>query len=162
MKLEGHDLSRESVELVPIPRGYDKETGEKIPDITFVCQKVKSYKEFDALCKMPQPPKVVKKGGVEEKNFDDETYKAKMTKHNRARYDYVIIKSLAATPGLEWETIKFADQNTWSNWEQELEDAGFTQAERGMIQDGVLKANSVTNQRMQEALANFLRGQVKA
>jgi hypothetical protein len=159
MKLSGHDLSRESVEIVPLPRGYDVETGQKLPDIIFRCKAVRSFDPFLKQVKEPEPPHVVKPGGVKEYNYDDPTYFAQLTKYNRIRYDYIVLTSLTATEGLEWDTVKMSDPATWSNWEKELESAGFTTLERNKIQDGVMRANSISNARIEEALANFLRGQ---
>lgn len=158
MKLKGHDLTRKSIQIVPVPQGYDSETGEKLPDIIFRCRKLLSYKEFDSLVKVPEAPHVIKPGNVKEYNFDDPTYQAKMRKFERARYDYLVLKSLEATEELTWETVKMSDPQTWSNWETELEAAGFALQDINRIQDGVLAANSISPALVEEALQNFLRG----
>jgi hypothetical protein len=158
MKLKGHDFSRPSVEMAVIPRGYDQETGDKIPDVVFVCQPVMNYDEFNALVKQPEPPEVMKAGGVKEYDFEDPTYVKALEKFGRSRYDYMFLKSISATPDLEWDTVKMGDPKTWSNWEEELKKAGFSVIEIGIIQNKIMAANSLDQRRVNEALANFQRG----
>lgn len=157
MKIAGHELKKASIEYVVIPRGHDPETGAKIPDVVFQCQPVASYATFDAQCSAPKPPEVIKSGGRREPNVDDPTYRSQTEKYAQRKIQFLIIESLRATPGLEWETVT-DDPKTWGNYEQELMDAGFSAMEVNRIVEGCLAANSLNQKRIDEALADFLHG----
>lgn len=149
MKLEGYNFEKPNEEVVVIPRE------EK--DVVFRCSAILDYSEFEAICKPPQPPEVVKPGGKREVNTEDEGFLEQAKKHAERRIHWLILKSLQATPGLEWSTVDMNNPKTWENWREEMRQAYFTDVEIGMVQQGVFSANSLNEERLEEARRNFLQ-----
>lgn len=159
MKLQGHDFDTPSVELVVIPKGINPKTGEKIPDVVFMCEPIKDFTEFDTLCPIPTAPSVIKPGGKRESNFEDSEYQSAVSRRAELRVAYIVIRSLKATEGLEWETVKISDPKTWKLYREEFKEAGFSDLEITRIENGCFAANALNQNKIDEALANFLRGQ---
>lgn len=151
MKYKGQIVKGKNREVIPIPR-----EGE---DIIFIAEAVQNWKEFEDLVPEPQPPEIIKPGGVRIKDTKDLNYIKAMAEFNTKRTCFLVLYSLQATKELEWETVKLNDPKTWKNYESELEQAGFTQIEMGRILTGVMRANSLDETMIDEARANFLLGQ---
>lgn len=132
---------------------------EEIPgDIVFKCQAVLDYSEFLALCPEPQPGKIMKRGETKaQDDFTDPKYHDAINRWSGQRTDWMILKSLEATPDFQWETIDMQKPETWGNYKQEFEKAGFTTIEVGrIIRDGVAAANGLDESKFQEAKKRFL------
>ena len=156
MKIGGKKISGPNVTTVVFPRGDNDED-----TLVFKIQAVLDMKDFEELCPLPEPPTIVKKDQSKSKDFNDAKYLAKIAKHNSLRFTYTVLKSLMATPGLEWETVKMNEPSTWENYDQDLKDAGISQAERNHLLMAVLDTNSVSEDRLKEARDHFLRSQAK-
>lgn len=150
MKYKGERVKGRHQEIIPIPR-----EGE---DIIFIATAVKNWSEFDELVPMPQPPKIIKPGGVEFEDKNDTTYKKAMNSYADTKTNYLILASLADTPDLEWETVDMEKPNTWNNWKKELEESDFNDIEMQRITVGVMRANSLDDDMIDEARAHFLHG----
>lgn len=156
MKIGGKKISGPNVTTVVFPRGDNDDNA-----IVFKVQAVLDLDDFEALCPLPEPPTIVKKDGSKSKDVNDPKYLAKMSKHNTLRFTYTILKSLEATPGLEWETVNMSDPETWQNYENDLKNAGISQSERNHLLMAVLDTNSISEDRLKEARDHFLRSQAK-
>lgn len=134
----------------------------KPANIEFVCGAVLHYDEFDKLCPPPKPP-LVTKVSTGEQNVDptDRKYRNSVSKWSDLRVDWLMVQSLKSTPDLEWDTVKYDDPETWSNYESELK-AFLTESEYNRIINGIMIANSPTENRRQEALDRFTRTQEAA
>lgn len=154
MKLNGKKIDTANFEYVVIPR----QTG----DLVFKCQAILEYKHFDELVPAPKPSKIMLPGGVMKEDPDDVTYKEAMKHYASLRYAYIVITSLQATDGLEWETVKYTDPNTWLNWETELREAKFTIGEINALQLGIATASSLNQDKLEEARNRFLASLVEA
>lgn len=152
MKLNGQKVEGVNVEIIVIPRGGDT------PDIVFQATAILDYEPFIKLCPEPKPPTKIVKGGGKEYNLDDAAYKEALRLHSEKRMAWMVIQSLKATPNLEWETVKEGEHRTWTNYEKELKDSGFSQIEIQRILVGVMSANCLNETRIEEARENFLRG----
>lgn len=150
MKIGGRQIKGPNVELIIIPRS---EGG----DIIFKAQAVLNDEEFKKLCPLPEPKKVMGKGGALIPDPDDKGYRVALQEHAALRTAWMILKSLEATPELEWETVKMDDPNSWSNYEKELRDSGFSDAEMNRVVIGVMNANALNDAKIEEARARFLR-----
>lgn len=148
MKINGREISGLHYEYVVIPR-HDG-------DIVFKLQAIPNMDEFKKLCPEPQPPRVMVPGGDKRVDLDDAAYKAAVAMYGEQRYAYMVIKSLEATEGLEWDTVKITDPNTWTNWSNDLRNAGFTNPEINLIQLGMATANSMNQEKLDEARNRFL------
>lgn len=149
MKIAGKKIEGVNTEICVIPRGE----GEPI---VFTCKAVLDMKPFDKLCPMPKPPVVVKPGGKRYEDVESPSYKAQLEVNAKQRMSYMILKSLEATEGLEWETVNLSDPSTWDNYTQELMDSGFSQIEIMRIVNTAASANCLDEGRLERARNDFL------
>ena len=151
MKIKGKTIEGPGVEYVVIPRP-DSE------DIVFTCAAVLDFDDFEKLCPMLDPPMVLKPGGVQTPDVEDEGYKKMLDEHGRQRMHWLTLKSLEVTEGLEWETVDMQDPITWKNFEEELKHSGFSFMEVAHIRNGVMSVNSFDDRKMKEARDRVLAG----
>lgn len=154
MKIKGKTIEGPGVEYVVIPRP-DSE------DIVFTCAAVLDFDEFDKLCPLPDPPMVLRPGGIQTPDVEDEGYQKLISEQGIKRIDWLTLKSLEATEGLEWETVNIQEPATWKNYHDELKQAGFTFMEIAHIRNGVISVNSFDDRKMKEARERFLAGRRK-
>jgi hypothetical protein len=139
----------------PIP-----ETVEKSGDLVFKLQAVLDSEEFDALVSIPEPPVItVVKTGEKRKDFEDREYKKALTKRQDQYTNWMILKSLEATPGLEWEDVDMKDPSTWGNYIEEFRKAGLSTVEVNRILNAMTIANGLDQSKFDEAKRRFLAGQ---
>lgn len=155
MKIKGRKIEGRNIEIIAIPRS----NGE---DIIFQAGAVLDSKEFDMICPMPKPPQKMIRGGTLIYDFDHPTYKKEIEQYGRRRSTWMILQSLKYTPDLEWETVDLGNPDTWQNYEQELRDSGFSETEMTRIINGVMIANCVNEEKVEEARKRFLAGQAAA
>jgi hypothetical protein len=91
---------------------------------------------------------------VEDRKFLD-----KLAQHSRKRFAWLILKSLSATPGLEWEKVDLKNPDTWLLYDEELKATGFVQAEINRIIQGVMDANAMNDEKVKQAKDRFLLSQ---
>jgi len=60
---------------------------------------------------------------------------------------------------LEWERVKFDDPNTWTEWQKELQEAGFVDGEVGRILTAIMEVNGLNESLVEEARQSFLTTQ---
>jgi hypothetical protein len=148
MKLHGKALSKLNNQIIIIPRTDG--------DIIFKAAAVLDMTAFEQLCPEPKPPMILRRGEtVASADLSDAKYKEAADKRNRLYGLYMIIKSLSATEGLEWETIKMDDPTTWENLDKELIDSGLTTMEKAQIFQGAMRANSLDMAYIDEARKRF-------
>lgn len=155
MKLKGKKIEGPNVEVVVIPRG------EKEP-IVFKCGAVLDDAPFNKLCPEPQPPKMQRPGGSWSENVEDPEYRKSIEERWQLHSDWMILQSLTATEGLEWEMVDLGKPETWKGWRDELKAAGFSMMEINHVQMGVLRANCLDERVIKEARESFFRSQAKA
>jgi hypothetical protein len=151
MKIHGETIHVPGVAYVAIPRqGHD--------DIVFTCKAVLNYEEFEAICPAPDAPWVVHRTEGKKQDLSDREYV-------KARGDWAIkqnawmaLKSLSATPGLEWDTVDWGDPETWPGYTKELMDAGFSPMEISRILDAIYDANGLNQDKIEAATKRFLSG----
>lgn len=151
MKMNGTKLECPNEEILVLPRPSG--------DLVFKAKAVLDYDEFDKICPEPKPPVKVVKGGKKEVNIADSAYQAEISAHNERRMAFIILKSLQATEGLEWETVDMLKPNTWVNYVDELKSSGFSSVEIHRIVTAVLRANALDEAKLEEARKAFLAGQ---
>jgi hypothetical protein len=149
MKMFGKQVKGPNVEYVVIPRG----NGD---NIVFKMQAVLDTKPFEQAVKPPVPGKKMLPGGVTQEDTDDPIYKDAVKHFGETRYAWIVLQSLKATEGLEWETVKEDNPSTWVNWETELRDAGFSRTEIQLVMLGVANANALNQDKIDEARSRFL------
>lgn len=151
MKIHGKKIEGPNEEIIPIPRSSG--------DIIFKASAVLDYEPFEKLCPVPKAPEVLKPGGAKYYDVEDKKYLEEINKWSRLKTSWMILQSLKATDGLEWESVDMSKPETWDNLESELESSGFTPIEISKIINGVISANGLDDQKMEEARKRFLASQ---
>lgn len=151
MKYKGKKIEGRNKEIIAIPRPNG--------NIVFIAEALESWDLFDKICTEPEPPEVLKPGGIKEKDLEDSKYLKAINEHNVLRTHWIVLMSLKSTEDLEWETVNYNDPSTWMNYEKELKDAGFNPLEIGRIVRGVMSANGLNDDMIEAAKKDFLAGQ---
>lgn len=154
MKINGKKIEGPNVEVIVFPRSDGEE-------IVFKAQAVLDLEPFRKLCPEPKPPRMLKRGVGMVEDVEDQGYKLSLEQHAKKRFDWIIVQSLRATDGLEWERVKYAESDSWQFYREELKDSGFGEYEIGKIIQMVLVANSLDESKMEEARKRFLLGQAQ-
>jgi hypothetical protein len=154
MKINGKKLSGPNKVFIALPR----EGG----DVVFIAQGVLDYDEFNTLCPIPKPPRIRRPGDEESTpDFSEPKYQESIQKYGAEKSAWMIMKSLEATEGLEFETVKKDDHTTWTNIYKELKDSGLCDMEITRIIDGVMEANCLSDERVEEARNRFLASKAR-
>jgi len=124
-------------------------------DIIFQCSAVLDYSEFEKRCPEPKPPTVKQPGKPDTVDRDNPKYLARLDEFGTKKMDWMVLQSLAGTPGLEWETVDLDNPDTWSGYKDELAES-FTDMEIGMLVSKVMEANIPDEKRQKEALDRFV------
>lgn len=154
MKLRGKKIEGPNVEICVIPR-----QGE---DLVFKMQAVLDFDDFEKLHPAPVPPSVMQPGGGTSIDVEDKAYQEALNEWAKVRTNWMILKSLEATPELEWESINKSDPKTWNNIRDEMKQAGLSSAEISRIVQAVTTACGLNQEKIDEATKRFLAGQEKA
>jgi len=150
MKIFGKVIERPEPEVVVIPR----QNG----NIVFRIQAIVDYEEFENLCPRPQAPTIMKPGGEQSRDVTDEKYIESVQKWATYKSQWLIMQSLAATEGIEWETVDLKNPETWDVM-TELKNAGFSDLERIKITEVIYAVNGLSEALIDKATADFLAGQ---
>lgn len=148
LKIKGKTVSGANVEYIVIPRGNDD-------DIVFKARAVLDFTPFDKLCPIPMPPKR-KIRGEDIPMLTDPNYQTQCTAYGQKKLAWILLESLKATEGLEWDTVDMDDQSTWLRFRDELNASGFTGAEVDRILDGVVTVNALNAAKLDAARERFL------
>lgn len=152
MRIKGKTFDTPNYELIIIPRPDG--------DIIFKAQAVLDFEKFNQLVPVPNPPTITyagAKGPVPD--FKDKAYLEALNERGRKRFNWILIQSLKATEDLEWDSVDENNPQTWENVETEFRKAKFSEVEIGRIFNGVLSANSLDEDRIEEARKRFLASQ---
>jgi len=153
MKINGKKLDGPSIEVVVIPR----QSGE----IVFRAQAVLDYSDCDKLNPMPQAPKRLMRGGEVQENVEDPKYIKAVDVWATRKFYWMFVKSLEATEGLEWETVKLDKPETWELYKKEMQDSGFSPGEIARVEMCVTDACGLNQTKIDEATKRFLAGQAQ-
>jgi hypothetical protein len=153
MKIHGQELGRPNVETLVFPRADDKE-------IVFKLQSILDMEVYEEQYPSPNPPLVRRKGESAAKpDYDDKKYQAKMTEYGKMKSHWMLLKSLEATEGIEWEQVKPNEPQTWQLIEKELKDSGLNQIEVMRLYQAMMRVNSLDEDYLQEARDRFFESQ---
>jgi len=148
MKIKGRKIENPNREIIPIPRGMED-------DIVFVADAILDMEPFDLMCPVPIPS-LRKINGVDVPNLKDPSYLKRLDKHATKRMAWMVITSLEATEGLEWETVDIANPSTWQLFREEFRKAGFSDMEVNRIISGVISVNALSESKIEAARDRFL------
>lgn len=151
MKINGKNIPKRGIEVAVFPR--------KEGDIVFKAKPVDSFDDFEKLCPRPLPPKKLFPGGQMVEDVESADFKKALYVYAEKRSNWMIMQSLSATEGLEWETVNMSDSETWKNYIKELEDIGLSTVEMNMLFTIIQTACGLTQDKIDEATDRFLAGQ---
>lgn len=149
MKLNGQRIEGPNRDIVVIPRG-DRE------DIVFTIEAVLDMDSFEQMCPAPKPPLRKMKDGVDIPVLTDPAYVKALDQYAEKRVAWMVLKSLEATEGLEWDKVDISDSSTWLLLREELNDAGFSSVEINRIIGGAIAVNALSEAKVQAARDRFL------
>lgn len=152
MKINGQKIDGPAPEVVVIPRGDS--------ELVIKAKPVLDFESFEKINPVPIPPKKMFPGGVESVNVEDPTYKKKLEDWAQQKSDWMILQSLSATEGLEWENVDVSDPKTWKNFREELSQT-FTPGEVAKIIEIVMVACGLNQDKIEEATKRFLATQAR-
>jgi len=150
MKMHGKKIEGPNTEIVVIPRS----TG----NLVFKAQAVLDYEEFESIYPAPLPREIIKAGGERTLAVNEKSYQDALQKWASSKTDWMVLKSLQATEGLEWETVNMDDSDTWANYQEELRAASLSPPEIARIVNAVTIACGLDQKKIDEATAAFLAG----
>lgn len=150
MKINGQRIEGPNRDIVVIPRGEGD-------DIIFHVEAVLDMEPFEKMCPLPRPPTRKIKGGIDVPQLNDPAYVKAMEAHAEKRVAWLVLKSLEATEGLEWEKVDIDDASTWLLIREELREADFSDVEVNRIIGGAVSVNSLSEVKIQAARERFLR-----
>ena len=150
MKIAGKKIEGLNEEHIFIPRG---ET-----EIHLIARAVVDFEEFDRLCPQPKTRKMRGRDGKVTDRPNDSQYDLAMDQWGKKKIGYLVVKSLAATPDLEFETVNINDSDTYGQWQNELYEAGFSEAEIARVLNGVMIACGLDESKVEAARKRFLTG----
>ncbi len=153
MKIHGITLECPAIETVIIPR----QSGP----IIFKCRALnrKDEEDFEKICPSPEPPVVLLPGGATRKDVNSKGYQEKLSQWAQHSTNWLILKSLDATEGLEWDQVDLSNPETWDKYREELSSAGLSTPEIVRIIEGVTSANGLNQTKIDEAQKSFLASQ---
>jgi len=114
-------------------------------------------------CPRPEPPTETKAGGEEVELDEDEGYLAQVADWGTMKMNFIAVYSLTIPDNeIEWEHVKLDKPSTWRHWTKEIKDFGLSRVEANQLFLKCLDVNSLGEGLMDQARADFLRGQTTA
>jgi hypothetical protein len=148
MRVGGIEVKGPNEEILVLPRGE--------ATIVFRAQAVMDWDTFNALCPEPHPPgKLVKGAWIPDPS--DPSFRTIQAVYEDRRLAYLIIKSLELSQ-IEWDSVSLDDPNTWTNYLTDFRKADISGVEIQLIINCVMRANSLDENKLEEARKVFLLG----
>jgi len=149
MKLQGKKIEGANEMVIVTPRASSD-------DIVFKARAVLDFTPFEKMCPPPSPPTRMLPGGKEIQNLKDRGYLEQVSNYSIQRLSWIVLTSLEATEGLEWEKVDLEDPSTWNNFREELTDSGFSDVEIDRIVSDCIAINALSDSKIEEARERFL------
>lgn len=149
MKIKGKKIEGPNIEIIPIPRAMGD-------DIIFLAKAVLDMSPFETICPVPVPPMKVIRGGEQVPNLQDKGYLKSIENLSTKRLAWMVLTSLQATEGLEWETVDLSDPSTWELFRKEMKESGFSDVEINRVITGVINVNALNDDKIEAARERFL------
>jgi len=153
MKIGGEEINKPNEDILVIPRG-------KGSPIVFEGQAIMDFTVFNALCPMPEAPTITTRTKGTIKDEKDKGFMAQMNNYVAQKTAWMIIETLKPS-NIEWDSIDPEKPATWVKWSEDMANAGFTAAEQQRIMTFVIEVNSLSESKLEQARADFLRGQMQ-
>ena len=151
MKIKGKTIEAPSEEVIVFPR--------KSGNLVFKAKPVQNYDDFDKICPEPKAGTLMRPGGETAEDVEDPAYKKALEDWASYKTHWMILQSLSATEGLEWDTVDMSKPETYSNYIKELEDSGVTAIEVSRLFEIMQTACGLNQDKIDEATNAFLAGE---
>jgi len=153
MKFQGIQINPPEPKVLVIPHNGI--------DVVFQAQHVDDYSAFDELVPKPIPVKVRSADGTEKIDFDDKAYQKEVDDWSNKRSNWMFIKSLEVSKGIEWDIIDMKKPDTWLKFDQELSNAGFNGPVIERVKMLCFQACGLDQSMIDEATERFLAGRAQ-
>jgi TusA-related sulfurtransferase len=149
MKVNGVSLAGYRVVSVDMPT----ESGI----VTFKFRALAVNEKFEDVMPRPNAPVKMAPGGVKHVNVDDPGYKIAIDQWANKKLAWEFLKSISETEGLEWETVKLEDPETWENWQTEIK-GYFGVGGQDRLFSGFVDAQYINEETIERCRKRFLTG----
>ena len=149
MKIKGVHIEGPQERTVVLPR----QNGN---DLVFKFKAILSMDDFEKICPVPEPKERLLPGGIKSYDIESKEYQERLNTWAMQKTRYMYLKSIAATPDLEWETVDLSNPDTWGNYEEELIQAGLTEAERLVLLRAYSQVQGLDQSKIDDATNSFL------
>jgi hypothetical protein len=153
MKLRGRKSAGERFkDVIVFPRGNDA------PIAFWVLALDEEWDFFNDSCPRPKPQKLTTAEGVKE-DEDDLGYKQQLESYFELYSDFMVVHSITILDNeIEWEKVDVQKPSTWKNWRAEMREFGLTRMEMNKLLLKCRDVNSLNEDLMEQARADFIRG----
>ena len=117
------------------------------------------WREFETTCPKPTPATTITTKEGTKPNVNDPAYQQAIADWTIAKTNFLIVRSLMATDGLEWDTVNLSDPYTYDNFKNDLFKAGFSDNEIAYLINAVMTMQGLNTQKIEEATKSFLARQ---
>ena len=149
MKLAGKKIDGPRPQTIVFPRGDD--------EIIITAQPVLDFEPFDQISPRPTPPEIMRQGGQRSKDVEDPDFIKQLEEWGQCRFAWMVIKSLEATEGLEWDTVDVSNPETYGNVIKEINDT-FSPVEGKKLIELIHTVCGLNEEIIDEATKRFLAG----
>ncbi len=149
MKIRGKKISGANEVVIVIPRASDE-------DIVLKARAVLNMAAFEEMCPVPNPPTRLMANGDTVPNLKDPGYLKSCSRYSITRLSWIVLNSLQATEGLEWEKVDLGDSNTWDSFRDEFKEAGLSDIEINRVVAECINVNALNEEKIEEARERFL------
>ena len=150
MKIAGREIKGPNRVTLVLPR-------EDYDDIVIIAQAVTDMAEVDKYLEAPKPPAITTAEGIEY-NWNDQGYVDQLAQYNLKKMAWIVLKSLEPS-NIEWATVEIDNPKTWTNYQKEMRESGFSDVEVNRICNVCMEANALDERKLEAARQSFLRGQ---
>ncbi len=153
MKKNGESVFVPFKKWVLFPRGDNE-------DIAFLVEtKTKLQEQFEKLVPKPEPP-VRRTLNSEETEvlFNDKKYQKAILEYATLMQSYNVLMCVKLPEDWEWDTVDINDPKTFTNWQDEMISAGFSDTDVSRLSTEVGIALGLNNYTIEEATKSFLAG----
>jgi len=151
MKINGITFGGPKPVPCVIPVGND--------EVVFMITPVMDFEEFEKLCPRPEPPGAIDNKGNKTTNPDHPSHIEAIGKYADQRMEWMYLKAVEGTEGLEWENVNMEDPSTYTNFTKELVNAGIPIGYIDALKMKIIQVCGLDPDRIEEATKRFLASQ---
>lgn len=130
-------------------------------ELVFKIKPVLDYSEFEEKVPRPEPPKQIDNKGKKRDAFDHPKYLEEVQKFSEQRMDWMYIKALEDTDGLEWDKVDINNPETYKHFTTELKEIGLPNGYIDHFKYKIIEVCGLNPERIDEATERFLASQAQ-